>query len=275
MPFIWTPRTKDRQPQGGIARVNPSGIAANGLKALFDLSSGRELISGVGPTTVPVERKATATGVGAKFAGSGELVYAHRPSFVILGDITIVAFVDVDSFSNYSAIISKQETTTTHCPYELRLGGSAAANSNIQLLRTSGSLDAMDGLATLPSPKPGMFISAGHSVSAGVNRYCYDGVVQDAAGRSTSAATDNGGSNVIIAGRSDGFTHFNGTMFWIALFARFLAADELVELKRRPWQFFAPQRTPVFYSIAGVSPGPSTANRIMLLRRPGLSRIWR
>lgn len=51
--------------------------------------------------------------------------------------------------------------------------------------------------------------------------------------------------------------------------------SRLVDIHRNPWQLFAPQRTPVFYSIAGVSPGPSTANRIMLLRRPGLSRVWR
>lgn len=47
-------------------------------------------------------------------------------------------------------------------------------------------------------------------------------------------------------------------------------------LSLSPWQIFAPEKRPVFYSIAGVSPGGSgTANRIMLLRRPGLSRIWR
>lgn len=64
-------------------------------------------------------------------------------------------------------------------------------------------------------------------------------------------------------------------MYYIAVFARILSAEEWRDLYRYKWQLFAPERTPVFYSIAGVSPGPSTANRIMLLRRPGLSRIWR
>lgn len=68
----------------------------------------------------------------------------------------------------------------------------------------------------------------------------------------------------------------NGFSQYLTLgFNRELSATEVQRLSRNPWQLFAPQRTPVFYSIAGVSPGPSTANRIMLLRRPGLSRIWR
>ena len=64
-------------------------------------------------------------------------------------------------------------------------------------------------------------------------------------------------------------------IYLIAAFKRALSPAEHLWVARNIWQLFAPERTPVFYSIAGVSPGPSTANRIMLLRRPGLSRIWR
>lgn len=41
-----------------------------------------------------------------------------------------------------------------------------------------------------------------------------------------------------------------------------------------PWRLFGRERRPSFYGLAGGGGSP-TANRIMLLRRPGLSRVWR
>jgi len=80
-------------------------------------------------------------------------------------------------------------------------------------------------------------------------------------------------------GSGNGWGGFSGadTNLGASLVARVNAAGfgSGRALSQNPWQLFAPERRPVFYSLSGVPPGSSTANRIMLLRRPGLSRIWR
>lgn len=44
-------------------------------------------------------------------------------------------------------------------------------------------------------------------------------------------------------------------------------------LSQNPWQLFAPERTPVFYSISGAPSSAIIASYRM--RRPGLSKVWR
>lgn len=89
-------------------------------------------------------------------------------------------------------------------------------------------------------------------------------------------AAPSSGSLCAAGGYLESPNHsWQGTNELTAYWARALSKAEIAEVTRNPWQLFAPIRQPVFYSLPSGGGGSPTANRIMLLRRPGLSRVWR
>lgn len=97
-----------------------------------------------------------------------------------------------------------------------------------------------------------------------------DGVLTTSAVK--TGAPSVGGSLHLMA-RSDGY-EWNGSVFIAAHWNRALSADEAREYGSNPWKLFEPARRPSFYSLSGGDPlsGPI---RSFLMRRSGLSRIWR
>jgi hypothetical protein len=125
-----------RQPQ------RPIGVSAEwrqrGLVALFDTRAGIELIHNNRASNLSTTRSPSAGGMAADFSGTANQQYAHRDAYSTTGAMTLVFVMDVDTLSNYGALIAKQGTTTSDAPYEVRLGAGSGDSQISMLLRVVG-----------------------------------------------------------------------------------------------------------------------------------------
>lgn len=246
-----------RQPQ------RPTGVSAEwetrGLVALFDTRLGVELIHNNRASNLSTTLSPAAGGMAADFSGTANQQYAHRPAYATTGAMTLVILFDVDALSSYGALIAKQASPTTYCPYELRLGN-GSTDSTISWLRGAS------GTYTFGTASGSNLIAAGDkavhliwriseassSGSAFVNGTKYD---FSAAG---VTPLDNG-SSVWIGRRSDGATQLDGRIYYVALFNRAISDAEAQALTANPWQLYAKRPKRIFLSTGGGSGVTGTA----------------
>lgn len=243
-----------RQPQGPVA-VDWSNPLARGLRAVFDQRNQVELITGARPTSNSATLAAGRIGVGLDYSGTANTRYAHRPAFAVTGPITIVAALEVDTLSNYGALIAKQQTTTTYAPYELRLGLSSN-QSNFSLVR-GGVSSYRSEIATndvIPSGFSGAVAVTRDVATLGGGSYNVFVSGRTASSTSSSAdsnnVVDDGASDVWIGRRYDGATQLDGRIFFVALYERALPDAEGRAVTENPWQLFRAPK-PVIFSLPG------------------------
>lgn len=238
-----------RQPQ------RPTGVSAEwkakGLVALFDTRLGVELIHGNRASNLSTTLTPAVAGMAADFSGTANQQYAHRPAYATTGAMTLVILCDVDALSSYGALIAKQATSTTYCPYELRIGD-GSTDSKLSWLRGA------NGTYVFGTASASNLITAGDKAvrliwrinadstagSAFVNGAKYD---FSAGG---GVPLDNGAS-VWIGRRSDGATQLDGRIYYVALFNRAISDGEAQAITRNPWQLYTKRPKRVFVSGGG------------------------
>lgn len=250
--MAWTERRAGwtTQPQGPVSAS--AAWRSRGLVALFDTRRAVELVNGNYALSKDTVGRSSVAGLTADFGTTAAQTYGHRASYATTGAMTIIAFCDISSIANYTIFIAKQASTTTYCPYEFSLGVSGPSAGDPLFLRcdasTYGLVYAFSPVATagnaqlisLRTPSANAIDTA---AVFGVGKTF--GALTNTAGSSVSAA-DNG-STVIIGGRSDGTVkHFDGRLYYVALFNRYLSESEVVALVRNPWALYAPRRARAF-----------------------------
>ena len=253
-------RLRDSSPVN--APVNRARSRQPGVRAFFDLTLGLELITGrppVGFNSAGVFPKHSGKG-GYDFSNQANVQWAHHPNFVLLGTGFVFFKMDLDAISNFGAIISKQNTTTTQCPYEIRMGRTAG-DSNIHITRSNttnksydtninrvsaGAQSVVIGIrfnAAAVDTAPDVFI-AGAKVAAGTS-----------SGTGTGAPTDDGSSLVCIGRRAAGTTYLDGRIYWVALGDYAPSDEQMLAWLRYPDQLRPPDVRTLFY---GAASGPVT-----------------
>jgi hypothetical protein len=238
-PWTGQPPQSDRRPSRRMMDA--------GLVALFDVPSAIEWVSGARPTVDSSVSAVGGFGESRQFASPQVQTYAHRPSFAVVGDITLVALVEVTSVSSFGPLLSKSRTTSQDQPYEWRISN----GGNIDLRRANASTASTSSSAAVLAPAGfrGSILSRTRAGGATVSHYVTNAAVSSSG--STPAPTDDGASTVTIGRRFDGGTQFQGRIFHIGLFASDIGDELARELVQDPWQLFEPRRIWVPVTAAG------------------------
>lgn len=216
----------------------------NGLVALFDVSNGIEVVENNVALVDNVPRAAGELGDSPRFSGSSTTYqrYQHRPGYAQTGAMSFFIAMDVAALTNYGGIIAKQATTTTYCPYELRLG-TGTTQSNINFLRASattyrqGVASGSDVIAANSKFLAMVVRVQNESTNLRIHVFL-NGVFSANNLTSTIAAADNG-SDVWIGRRFDGVTKLSGGIYHIGLLNRWAEDDEVQEFSNDPSCLFS------------------------------------
>ncbi|MDB5822189.1 MAG: hypothetical protein JWR21_893 [Herminiimonas sp.] len=170
--------------------------------------------------------------------------------------MTIVALMDVRSITNYTQIISKEGTTTSNIPYELRLGATGPNDPSLILFRANANATGhhtTSVVGSIASKVVYAVSSASGLIEAIPNAYIGKSkeVVSTADGSNTGVCTDNGAA-VWIGRRSDGATQLDGRIYYIALFNRQLSDAEVLSFTDYNWQVFQAPQQPL-YAVAAAA----------------------
>lgn len=283
MSFILTSRTRARQPQGEWVPPAPE-VAADTVVAHIGNS-----LTVRNPRTGAVD--GVFTTMSSEPAGP-PFVYADTIGLALdlTHDRAILSsnFADTDSFTvltwvrPYAAALNSirlwfRRGSDNSGGWSVMFGHDASGQPLIGVILTAGGTAYYDAIGSSVLPETAWTaVGCTFDATSGVLKLFVNGLL--AATTSTgNSVLRNSGFNLFMGSDADGtggsYYGRRGPMF---VLKRAMSSVEIAKYSRNPWQLFAPERTPVFYSIAGVSPGgSSTANRIMLLRRPGLSKVWR
>lgn len=238
-----------RQPQ------RPTGVSAEwesrGLVALFDTRLGVELIHNNRASNLSTTLSPAVGGMAADFSGTANQQYTHRPAYATTGAMTLVFVLDVDALSGYGALIAKQASSITYCPYELRLGN-GSTDSTLFWLRGAA------GTYSLGSVSGSNLVSAGSSAvrliwRVNANTTAGAAFVNGVKTDFTSGGQNplDNGSSVWIGRRSDGATQLDGRIYYVALFNRAISDQEALALTANPWQLYAKRPKRIFVSAGG------------------------
>lgn len=244
-----------RQPQGPVA-VDWGNPLTRGLKAAFDLRTVRDLVTQTGPSLDTASTVVNWQGVGKTFPSTTTTQFAHRSNYALTGPMTAFVLADINTLSNYTQFISKEQNATTNVAYEFRCGVGSATGSELVLVEaTAGGEFAI--WCTFPS-----VVSAGFSgsvaftrdsgiVNGGNRNFFANGKKFSGALSYSSGSTsigDDGASAVIFGSRVDAVTRLDGRVYLASLWDRALSDSEIAALSENPWQLFRAPR-PIIYSL--------------------------
>jgi len=244
------------QPPPGVG-PNPYWIK-KGLVALFDVRQARELISGDFATNKASLLPAvpTSKGLAADFSGTINQQYTHRAAYAVTGAITIAAYIEVDTLTNYTPIISKGSSPTSNVPYELRIGQSATSG-DVDLIRAK-AFDVREQYAPSSVVSAGfkglLVVSSPNGLVETTPTLTANGVKTSLSSTLQSGTTGpcvDAGAAVWIARRSDGATQFDGRMYYIPLFNVALSDEDKKYLLDNPWSIYAPQQRNNYVNVSG------------------------
>lgn len=250
----------DRQPPAGTEASRT--WRDRGLVALFDVRAGIEVINGNRATTNLSGRIVTSSsGEAADFSATQRQYYAHRPAYATTGPMSLVVLCDVDTLTNYGALITKG-VYSSNLNYELRLGY-GPSDSTFGVVRSGGGSYAAFAIA------------GADTIAAGANAVCIV-ITFDSSDTTpntvlwvnrtkftktqspSGVAVTDGGDDVIIASRQDVFTYLDGRIYFIGLFNRQLFDVDAQEIISRPWSLYEARRIWVPVSSSGGSVTPLT-----------------
>jgi len=256
--MAWTDRRETWRTQSQASLGASALWRAHGLVALFDTRLGVELIHNNRASNLTTSVSSGVGGIAADFSGTANQQYAHREAYSTTGAMTLVFLLDVNALSNFGALIAKQGTTTSNCPYEIRLGASPTAG-DLQCLRASASAYSFSTVSGSNIIFAGdkfvrlivRFTDAdevpiGHAFVNGT-KYAFGDVP---VGR---VPTDNTLATVWIGRRYDGATQLDGRIYYVALFNRAISDAEVLALTVNPWQVYDKRQRQVFRASAATT----------------------
>lgn len=245
-PYLWPDASQGRLPSI-INGVNWGNPLTDGLAVLATRSDGalREWVSGQAPAS---DSSTLTSGIlGSESAYTNQQsTFSHRAIYDCLGALTIIVIFDLNSLSNYGALVSKNAGTTTNLPYELRVGA-AAADSHIEFVRANASAykawDASSASNLFSAGTKNNCIAVTQSADmSAAPIFIANGVVTSpslAGGTGSGAPTSDGGS-LYLGKRGDGVTYLDGAEAIVAVWnGRQLSAGEIESVRRCPGQLLA------------------------------------
>jgi hypothetical protein len=237
-----TPWAQQPQIPAGVNWANP---ASRDLRVLITPVAGklREVCLGSLPTADTSTPTVKQYGTASAYSNQ-QTTLEHQSQYDVLGDLTIIAIVTPNSLTNYSAVISKQSNPSINTPYELRLG-SAATDGNVNFLRAnSGYLGWQASTSSVVSAgsRSVIAVTQGPDITVAptfvINGTTYAGNLFISTG--VSGAPTTALDPIYIGRRADNITFLDGSIQFVAVWARILSAFEIASIAANPWQLFAP-----------------------------------
>lgn len=235
------------QPQFPLA-VNPYWIS-RGLVGCFT-QCGRKMVDLLSPsqeaTTNTTVQRGSISGLMNDFSGTQYIEFPNQTKYQVIGAITIIALIDIRSFTNYVQIASKEGTVSNgNVAFEFRCGLANATDPTPCFIRATASAGTF-----------GAWGSTGHSTALG--RRCLgvratDGAVTTSPsffenGRilgtggflgAGSGATADAGDILRFGRRPDGVTQMDGGIECVLLFNQALSNAESILLTTSPYYVFS------------------------------------
>lgn len=257
----------------GNAVLRRDGLA-RGLTACFVADGGtlREVIGGVSPSADTASGSRAilgalgpeysgASGVNTRFAGEARFAPVNGTG------LTIAAWFDVDTLTNYSAIAAFQQTTTTD-GWELRLGGAGGVTgSDINFAQFNGvgvrawrsganRYSAGQRQAYIACSRDGQQIQTAPLIHWGTGSAVASASVGGAVGDMTVPAS----RELYVGHRYDNVTRLDGAVGMLLIYDRALSAAELDALYARgPAALFElAANEPIFIGTAAGGPATIT-----------------
>lgn len=278
--MIWTGKTRTRQPIGWV----PPNPAVRGEMVIAHDSQSLEVRN---PRTGGID--GVFTTMTSEPAGP-PFVYAD-PKVGLALDITHDRAVlssdiaDTDSFSSlvfvnpYAGGLTSIRRWLTRgadgsgAGWSVWFGNDATGKPFFYLVLTSSGATGYDvtGTTALPADQ-WTAVACVWNAASGSMRLFVNGKL-DATTSPGATVLRSSTVKLVLGGDTDttGGSYYGrrGPLFMVR---RAWSDGEVARYSSNPWQLFARQRTPVFYSISG---SPSAIIASYRMRRPGLSRVWR
>jgi len=272
---VWNARTRSRQPQAQGAGINETNSVTRDLRALLYAGSlyderTRAFASNSGTEIVATQANRARSFIASSSqyiskalpnpANARTLITLCKLSDISTAHRALISLGDSGSSNNDSTLY--YEYTTNQFAFLERGGGSTA-----QIL------------CAVSANTNNWFFVAGIRVSA-TERYCYvNGVLSSIETTSTTPASLN--SLYVGVARYGGAlaSYHNGLIRLSAVVDRALSLRELHSLYRNPWQLFAPERRPKFFSVGsgantyavGISETATASETVSMLAAFGAS----
>jgi hypothetical protein len=248
------------QPPAGFAAVNWRDPISRGLMALFDMPSGRCLVTGRTASSLSGSPATSAAGRCTDYSGGTNTQFAHHPNFATVGAMTIAIYCDVDALSGYTHLISKEGGPTTNIAYEIRGGCASPTDARMSFIRGNAGgykqYGAGGSILTATRKKFIVVRYADGEASNNISGLFLDdaflglGGITAIGGTATGPVTDNG-SAVWIGRRSDSSSiNFDGRIYYVALWNRALGDQEITDLNWARWRLYEPAGSSQYFDTA-------------------------
>ena len=209
------------------------------MGVMFDTNPGGAVSSIVDTGT----RQVSDPGVSRGYTAGQRSTFASSSRYGLTGAMTIVVIFDANTLTNYSALLSCQDTTTTN-GWECRLG--ASSGSSEVLMHRANAADYRQFATaanrfTAGSKNNFVAVTCAPTIETAPVVYA-NGIVYNTAsvaGTITGSPTAST-STLDIGARALGTTQLDGAVLFAALWNRSLSATEIESLRRNHAQVYQP-----------------------------------
>lgn len=265
---------RTRQP-GDAAVLDVASPFSRGLRAVFDLRSGSELLSRARMGSHTSNRTALGRqGEGRYYQqiSPESTIWAHRPAYATTGNMSLLVVCDIRTVGfQYGTLAKKADYSGATGPFyvaacdevgdgKLTVIESASLGvSSVWALSTQVIFDGFSGAIVLTRN--------GSTTQSGSRTFFVNGAKYAAALRistgADSAIADDGVSPVEIGNFAlNKGARLDGMVYLAALWDRALFDTEAIELSRNPWQLLQPRRQSLYALPATTGPYLSAATVI-------------
>jgi hypothetical protein len=187
-------------------------------------SATQGLLPLVGNSTLDLSNVSFDSNAQITFDGTSNYINAgNNSALAIIGDMTICAWVYINSFSStYNSIIGKTGSPAIPAPYDYYTN---INTGTLTFLRGNGSVYQSVTSTTAPALNKWQFIAV---TMSGTSVTHYLNGVSNGTGTLSTTIGDNG-NNAIIGSRGDYYTKMNGKINVIQIYNRALTAGEITQ----------------------------------------------
>lgn len=270
---LWLPNQQPNFP----VEVDCSDPLTRGMRGAFT-SQGfmRDEFNAVQAASDNSTQKRTLSGAQRDYASLQRTTFPNRADYGLSSASTVVVIADVDTLTDYGALISCQNTTTTN-GWELRLGNTAtdsriishrANTSEKQFAASAGNLIAAGSRRNFISVSyPNSSVESVPTFNVNGVSYTGSATVGSATGPFTAST-----AQLAIGARLGGTTSLDGAVLFAGLWSRVLSFSELESIRLNPWKIFRPKSSRALVAVSGGGATFTVSARRALLASGGASK---
>jgi hypothetical protein len=180
-----------------------------------------DVLNGIGPSADSSIRSADAYGPAADYGGTRVTEYANNARHGLPNGGTVVVGYYVRTFSNYTGLVFKQQSSTASGTIEIRHNGQTS--TELACLRSAAASGEYSGYSSLgASPTAGGHIAAirfrSSSLSSDTPTIAQDGLLLSVSPFNVGSGAVSDGGNLRVGRRIDGAVQLDGGVRFVYIF---------------------------------------------------------